>query len=577
MLFNENPNEMGSAIADFHRARGRADLKELLSRLTGESNQLLSYDEVRQKLQLQGGTERGVRDIPLDAIVGSVGRYTDFTRDFLPRGRIQPERWARVRMAASGLVGLPPIEVYQIGDVYFVQDGNHRVSVASEMGAKYIQAYVTEVHSHVKLAPDIQPDELILKAEYNQFLSQTRLDQLRPAANLSVSIPGQYPVLLEHIDVHRYFMGIDMQRPIPYEEAVAHWYDTVYLPVVQIIRSQGILRHFPNRSEADLYLWIAEQRGQLENEFGFPIRTEVAASHLLEEHKPNWISRLGGKLLELVLPDELESGPPAGKWREQRSPQLEKHLFQEVLVPINGQEDGWCALSQAIVIAQHESAILYGLHVLAPEGEIHDNLLPSLENEFNQRCAASQVQGKLVVATGEVVEQTCLRATATDLVAVNLSYPPVAQPLARISSGFRNLILRCPRPVLATPQTVSSLSHALLAYDGSPKAQEALYIAAYLANNWSIPLEILSVDDNKRINQKPLDQAQEYLAAHKAQASYFLESGPPAEAILGLSLQEKCDFIIMGGYGFSPLLEVVLGSTVDQVLRESLVPTLICR
>jgi hypothetical protein len=76
MLFNENPNEMGRAIADFHRARGRADLKELLSHLTGESNQLLSYDEVRQKLVLQGGTERGVRDIPLDAIVGSVGRYT---------------------------------------------------------------------------------------------------------------------------------------------------------------------------------------------------------------------------------------------------------------------------------------------------------------------------------------------------------------------------------------------------------------------------------------------------------------------------------------------------------------------
>jgi hypothetical protein len=92
MLFDENSNEMGSAIADFHRARGRADLKELLSRLKGESNKLLSYDEVRQKLQLQGGTERGIFDIPLDAIVGSVGRYTDFTRDFLPRERVRPER-----------------------------------------------------------------------------------------------------------------------------------------------------------------------------------------------------------------------------------------------------------------------------------------------------------------------------------------------------------------------------------------------------------------------------------------------------------------------------------------------------
>src|SRR5512137_161449 len=105
MLDEENPNELGSAMADFHRARNRADLKELLSRLTGESNQLLSYDEVRQKLRIQGGTQRGIRDIRIDAIVGSVGRYEDFTRDFLPRERVQPERWARVRMAASGLVG----------------------------------------------------------------------------------------------------------------------------------------------------------------------------------------------------------------------------------------------------------------------------------------------------------------------------------------------------------------------------------------------------------------------------------------------------------------------------------------
>jgi nucleotide-binding universal stress UspA family protein len=220
---------------------------------------------------------------------------------------------------------------------------------------------------------------------------------------------------------------------------------------------------------------------------------------------------------------------------------------------------------------------LYGLHVQPPEVESDEVQLQALQNEFIQRCAASNVQGKLVVTQGEVVEQTCLRAAATDLVVVNLSYPPSSQPLARVSSGFRNLILRCPRPVLATPQTSSPLSHALIAYDGSPKAQEALYVAAYLANKWSIPLEILSVDDSSRIDQATLDQAKRYLEIHDVQARYFLESGPPAEAILRLGQQEKCDFVIMGGYGFSPLLEVVLGSTVDQILRDSLVPTLICR
>jgi nucleotide-binding universal stress UspA family protein len=577
MDYQENRYEMSSAIADFHRARNRADLKELLARLRGESNTLFSYDEVRQKLHLQGGMERGVRDIPLDAIVGSVGRYTDFTRDFLPRQRVQPERWARVHHAASGSMGLPPIQVYQIGEIYFVQDGNHRVSVAREMGAKFIMAYVTEVQSNVPLSPDIQPDDLILKAEYSQFLTQTQINQLRPAADLSVSIPGQYQTLLEHIEIHRYFMGIDLQRPILYEEAVAHWYDAVYLPVIEIMRDRGIMRQFLNRTETDLYLWIAEHRTQLENELGFPVRAEVAADHILIENKPNWFIRTSEKLLGKIFPNERESGLDTRKDQEILVSMKEQCLFQEVLVPINGQADGWCALDQAIVVAKRESAILYGLHVQPAAAEVDEDSLQSMQNEFSERCAANQVQGRLVVTTGEVVEQTCLRATATDLVVVNLSHPPSPKPLARISSGFRNLILHCPRLVLATPQMFSPLNHALLAYDGSPKAQEALYVATYLASKWSIQLEILSVVDNNLINQTTQDQVKEYLAAHNVEAKYFLEPGIPAEAILMISQQDNCDLVIMGGYGFTPFLQAVLGSTVDQILRESVVPTLICR
>src|SRR5690606_41196661 len=111
-------------------------------------------------------------------------------------------------------------------------DGNHRVSVARSMGATHIQAYVTEVRTRVPLTPDIKPDDLIIKAEYADFLEKTRLDELRPEANLQVTVPGKYEILLEHIAVHRYFMGIDFDREIPYKEAVAHWYDEVYMPLV---------------------------------------------------------------------------------------------------------------------------------------------------------------------------------------------------------------------------------------------------------------------------------------------------------------------------------------------------------
>lgn len=575
-MSKNSSNNYVEAVGDFRRARSQANLRELLSRLTGVSNQLLSYDEVRQSLKIQGGLERGVQDIPLDAIVGSVGRYTDFTRDFLPLHDKQQDRWARVHLAASGLAGLPPISVYKIGEAYFVQDGNHRVSVARQMGAEYIQAYVIEVRTRVPLTPDITPDELILKAEYDQFLEQTHLDQLQPEADLSVTVPGKYPILLEHIDVHRYFMGIDFHRDISYDEAVNHWYAHIYLPIVEMARERGMLRDFPNRTETDLYIWIAEHRSELEAELGFRVRTEFILDHLLEDQKTNWISRLGGKLLDLVVPEELESGPPPGKWRGQLMQRSDERLFIDLLVPVNGKPDGWCALEQAIRIAQRESAEIHGLHILSTEIPLEFNPA-EFEDEFNQRCSNAGVKGQLVFGEGDIVEQTCRRASATDLIVVNLSYPPGNLPIERLNSGFRNLIARCPRPVMATPQTVSELRRAVLAFDASPKAREALFVATYLAQKWQTELHVLVVEDDQAAGEEALKNAQEYFDRHDLKPAHILEKGQPAEVLMEAAAKIGADFIIMGGYGLNPVFEVVLGSTVDSILQVSKIPALICR
>jgi hypothetical protein len=344
-----------AAIDDFHKARSLAALKEILARITGDSTQLLSFDDVRKKLKVKGSFEKGLRDIPLNAIVGSVGRYHDFTKDFLPKQDADETRWARVKMAATGLVGFDPIEVYQIGEVYFVKDGNHRVSVARQLGATHIQAFVTEIQTRAPLTPDIKPDDLILKAEYADFLEKTRLDELRPGSDLSVTVPGQYPILLEHINMHRYFMGIDFQRDIAYDEAVTHWYDYVYLPVVQIIRERGILRFFPDRTEADLYLWIAEHHADLEKKLGWKIKPEDAAIDLAANfsQEPSLaFERRTEKVLDSLQINALAAGPPPGRWRQERlkSHQVE-HLFIEILVPLNGRSEGWFALDQAIYIA----------------------------------------------------------------------------------------------------------------------------------------------------------------------------------------------------------------------------------
>jgi len=577
----ENPSQMASAVNDFRRARNQANLKEIIARFTGESVELLSYEEVRRMLRAQSSAHKGLHEVPLDAIIGSVGRYQDFTRGFLPRQDALQDRWARVELAITDSTGLPPIEVYQLGDAYFVKDGHHRVSVARRFGAKTIQAYVTEVKTKVSLSPDTNPDELILKAEYVAFLEKTQIDKLRPEADLTVTLPGQYPILEEHIAVHRYFMGLEQKREIPYPEAVAHWFDTVYKPVVEAIRAHGILRDFLERTETDLYLWIARYRAELENQLGWEIPTEEvikkAAERIKEQGAPV-ILQLGNRLLNAISLGKLDSGPPPGAWRQAAlSNRRAEVLFSEILVPINGRQDGWFALQQALVIAHNEGAKVHGLHVVVNRKELESAQTNDVRQEYERRCREGGIASDLVVTSGEVVPEICKRAAWTDLVIVNLSYPPGPGPLDRLSSGFHELIQKCPRPVLTVPQTATPIKRVLLAYNGSPKAKEALYVATYLADKWSLPLWVITSFDNDRIAPETLLEAKIYLEDHQIEANYLAEKGSASENIIAAAQKNDIDLIIMGGYGANPLLGVMLGSVVDSLLKETDIPLLVCR
>ncbi len=574
------------AIADFHRARRQAQLEQLMARLTGKPANLLSYDEVAQQLKLGGGSDRGLQEIPLAAIVGSVGRYNDFTRSFLPRQDNDAQRWAGVQVAVTGLAGLPPIEVYQIGQAYFVLDGNHRVSVARRLGATHIQAHVTEIRTKVPLTPDIRPDELIIKARYAHFLEQTRLDQLRPGADLSVTVPGAYRLLQQQIDQLQQQMSQEQGQAAPYAEAVTAWYDTIYLPVVELIREQGMLQDFPGRTETDLYTWISRHREEVEQALGWPVKAEAVAASLVTQRSPKpqyLMARMGGKILSMVTPKPLESGPPPGQWRrEQVAPRREDRLFNDILVALDGAAPGWLALDYALLIAGREGGRLHGLHVTGQEPPAE-----AIRTEFERRLQRVKIAGDLVIETGAVAAEAILaRARWTDLVVVSLSYPPAPQLLARLGSGFASLVRRCPRPLLAIPcfdlsspiePAQERLSRALLAYDGSPKAQEALFVATYLSAQWNMPLLVLSVGENHEAAAATLPQAQAYLETFRVQATYLAQSGPVAETILRVAAEQHSNLIIMGGYGFSPIFEMVWRSNVDQVLRESRQPVLICR
>lgn len=280
------PDIEAQSQADFERAHNRAFLNRVAALVFGRSEQLklLSFGDVREKIGWDNESYIGLRTVPIEAIVGSVGRYQDFDREFLPRQRATRTRWRRIDEAYYMDVYLPPVQLYKVGDVYFVKDGNHRVSVARERGAQFIDAEVIECRARVPLTPDMTAEDLEALGEYAQFLEWSSLDTLRPGQDIRFSAPGGYTQLREHISVHRYYLGEQRGQAVPRAEAVASWYDTVYTPVVTLIRQHRILDEFPGRTEGDLYLWIMDHLYYLRQNRGAAADAEEAAADFAEQY-----------------------------------------------------------------------------------------------------------------------------------------------------------------------------------------------------------------------------------------------------------------------------------------------------
>ncbi len=266
-------NELTSRVrADFGKARFKSFVNQVLSVLSGQPTKLLSYDEVKEKLRIGGPIYRGVKTIRVDQIAGSLNRYHEFDRAFLPKDDQLASRWQKVDRAFYQEVYLPPVVLYKVGDVYFVVDGHHRVSVAREQGQEFIEAEIRECATRVNITPNIRTEDLeILGAKVN-FLERTALDNIRPQADIKLTIPDGFERMLEHIAVHRYFMGLDYLRDISEHEAVSHWYDTVYMPIIEVIRKSGILKNFPDKTEGDMYMWTLDHQHYLSEERGEPLR-----------------------------------------------------------------------------------------------------------------------------------------------------------------------------------------------------------------------------------------------------------------------------------------------------------------
>jgi len=269
---------------DFEDAYSKGFRHMLRSWFAQRSTRLLSFDEVRIRLPVRGTHYLGVREIPVDQIVGSVARYQDFDNYFLPLHTHTRSRWERIDRAHLTDVILPPIEVYKLGAVYFVKDGNHRVSVARERGQVYVDAYVVEMDIAGEFHAGDNVDDVIRKAERADFEECTVLKRLYPDADINLTLPAGYGKLLEHIRVHRWFMGEERKARVSWKNAVGSWYEEVYLPLVCVIRENQILKEFPKRTEADLYLWIIEHLWYLKEEADEEVPLEAAAKSFAEKY-----------------------------------------------------------------------------------------------------------------------------------------------------------------------------------------------------------------------------------------------------------------------------------------------------
>ena len=247
---------------DFLRVRRRRAMSRIAHRLRGEPgdvNVILPFEEVVAALGRTSERQLGLQVVPLDAVVGTVDRTRDFDRQFRPTTVRVRARWERIAAAMRRGESMPPIDVYRIGDLHFVRDGHHRVSVARALGRRDIDAYVTDVTTRVPVDGELRVSDLLLKDHERLFGERVPL----PAGareRLRVSDPWDYSVLAEGVEAWGFRVMQDRGAFMDREQVAAEWYAREYVPVVTMLRDCGLIG--PG-TETDSYLRLSAERYRL--------------------------------------------------------------------------------------------------------------------------------------------------------------------------------------------------------------------------------------------------------------------------------------------------------------------------
>ncbi len=260
---------------DFLRARRRQVLARLVQRLRREPddvNLILPFDDVVAALGRTGERRLGLRTIRLDRIVGTVDSTRDFDRRFRPTSNRVRERWERLALAQRRGESIPPIDVYQVGDMYFVADGHHRVSIALATGQQTIDAYVTEILTKLPARGIQRRGDLLFKDYERLFRSRVRLPD-SAYAKITVADPWSYAELSETVEAWGFRLMQHEHKFYDRAEVSRRWFADEFTPVVRMLHAADLVG---SCSDAEAYLTIARERYRL-------IRTHEWNDEVIEE------------------------------------------------------------------------------------------------------------------------------------------------------------------------------------------------------------------------------------------------------------------------------------------------------
>jgi hypothetical protein len=244
---------------DFSRARRARALARLSARLrrADDVDHILPFEEVVRALGRIGERRLGLRVIPLDSVVGTVDRSREFDRAFRPTSPRVRERWQRINLAQRKGEALPPIDVYRIGDMHFVKDGHHRVSVARALGHRDIEAYVTEVQTEVGANREIRLRDLPLKSHQRLFYERVPLPP-EARERIHLSDEWRYAALAEAVEAWGFRAMQARREPLSRPEVAEAWFREEYEPVVAMLAEAQLIPKGVTDTEA--YMQVAHLR-----------------------------------------------------------------------------------------------------------------------------------------------------------------------------------------------------------------------------------------------------------------------------------------------------------------------------